>query len=93
MNLKYELQSIISGAGKNPTASLIEAAAHHLGKSKEASGSPQEIELTKNHEAARLIDWIKERQLLYEGIDENRFWPVVQSNVFIWSKTEDMSVN
>jgi len=39
MNLKYELQSIISGAGKNPKRSIIEAAAHDLVKSQEPSGN------------------------------------------------------
>jgi len=48
MNLKYELQSIISGAGKNPKRSIIEAAAHDLGKSQEPSGNAQAIEFSKD---------------------------------------------
>lgn len=52
MNLKYELQSIISGVGKNSTGNLIEAAAYHLRKSKEASGDIEKNEFTKDQEAA-----------------------------------------
>ncbi len=73
MDFKYELQSIISRIGQSSTRNLIEAAAHHLGKSKEASGIPQTIQLTKNQEAARLIDWINESGFWFSKIDESRF--------------------
>jgi hypothetical protein len=60
MDFKDELQSIISRIGQNSTRDLIEAAAHHLGKSKEASGITQTIQLTKSHEATyeKLCFWI-----------------------------------
>jgi hypothetical protein len=63
MNLKYELQSVISGIGKNSTGNLIEAAANHLGKSKEASGSTEKKEFTKDKETTQLIHWITQSGL------------------------------
>jgi hypothetical protein len=73
MNLKYELQRIISGAGKDSTGDLINAAAHHLGKSKAASGKPQEIEFTKDQETTHLISWVEESGLWLHHVDESRF--------------------
>jgi len=73
MDLKHELQSIISGVGKNSTRNLIEAAADHLRKSKKASGNTQTIEFTKNQEATQLIKWIDEFKLWFDKIDEKRF--------------------
>ena len=73
MNLKNELQSIISGTGENSTRNLIEAAAHHLGKSKTAGRNPQEIELSKDQETAQLISWIEESGLWFKEIDESRY--------------------
>jgi hypothetical protein len=73
MNLKYEVQSIISRIGQNSTRNLIEAAAHHLGKSKEASGITQAVQLTKSQEATWLIDWINELGVWFNQIDESRF--------------------
>ncbi len=73
MNLKYELQSIISGTGKNSTRNLIEAAAYHLGKSKETGGNSQTNKLSKGQETAQLISWIGASGLWFKGIDESRF--------------------
>ena len=73
MNLKYELQSIISGVGQDSKGNLIKAAAHQLGKSKEASRNAQAVEFTKDQEAAQLIDWINESKLWFATIDESRF--------------------
>jgi hypothetical protein len=73
MVLKYELQSIISRAGKNPTGNLIEAAAHHLAKSKGASGNPHEIEFSKDQEATQLMRWVGESNVWFTEVDENRF--------------------
>jgi hypothetical protein len=73
MNLKYELQSVISGISKNSTGNLIEAAANHLGKSKEASGSTEKNEFTKDKETAQLIHWISQSGIWVNQVDENRF--------------------
>lgn len=73
MNLKYELQSIISGVGKNSTGNLIEAAAYHLRKSKEASGDIEKNEFTKDQEAAWLIEWIDQTVKWIKSFDESRF--------------------
>ncbi len=73
MNLRYELQRIISGVGKNSEGSVIKAAAYHLGKSKEASGNSQENEFTKGQETKELISWIEESNLWFSGPDESRY--------------------
>lgn len=73
MSLKYELQSIISGIGKNSTGNLVEAAAYHLRKSKEAGGNAEENEFTKDQEAAQLIEWIDQSGKWFNQVDENRF--------------------
>jgi Serine/Threonine/Tyrosine Kinase found in polyvalent proteins len=73
MRLKYELQSIISGVGKDSKGSLIEAAAYQLGKSKEAGGDFKAIEFSKAQEAAQLINWINECNLWFTTLDESRF--------------------
>jgi hypothetical protein len=54
MNLKYELQSIISGAGRDSKANLIEAAAYYLRQSEEAGGDTQGNEFSKDQEAANV---------------------------------------
>lgn len=73
MNLKYELQSIISGIGKNAAGNLIEAAANYLRKSKEASRNAEANEFTKDQEAAQLIEWTSQAGKWFNKIDENRF--------------------
>jgi hypothetical protein len=73
MDLKYELQRIISGVSKNSEGSVIKAAAYYLGKSKETSGNAQENEFTKGQETKELISWIEESNLWFSGPDESRF--------------------
>jgi hypothetical protein len=73
MNLKYELQRIISGVGKNPEGNIIKSATHFLRKSKEASGDAQANEFTKSQETARLISWVEDSKLWFHDIDEKRF--------------------
>ncbi len=58
MNLRDELQNIISGIGENAEGNLIKAAANHLRESKKAGGSVEAIEFTKDEEAKRLIHWV-----------------------------------
>lgn len=52
MTLKYELQIIISGAGRDSKANLIEAAAHYLRQSEEAGGDTQANEFSKDQDVA-----------------------------------------
>jgi hypothetical protein len=73
MNLKYELQRIISGVSENPEGNIIKSAADFLRKSKEAGGNAETNEFTKSQEAARLVDWIEDCGLWFGDIDENRF--------------------
>jgi hypothetical protein len=73
MNVKHELQSIISGIGDHATTDLIQAAAHYIRKSQEASGNAQEPAFTKEQETEKLIDWINEYHLWFSEHDESRF--------------------
>ena len=73
MNLKYELQRIISGVSENPEGNIIKSAADFLRKSKEAGGNAQTNEFTKSQEAARLVGWIEDSGLWFGDIDEKRF--------------------
>jgi len=50
MNLKYELQSIISGTGRDSKGNLIEAAAYYIRQSEEAGGDTQANEFSKDQE-------------------------------------------
>lgn len=73
MNVKHELQSIISGIGDHATTDLICAAAYHLRKSQETSGISQKPEFTKEKEAEKLISWINQNRLWFTDHDESRF--------------------
>jgi hypothetical protein len=73
MSLKHELQILISGTGKETEGNLIQTAAHYLRKSKEAGGTAQANEFTKEQEAERLIDWIYQNNYWHSTIPENRF--------------------
>jgi hypothetical protein len=73
MNVKHELQSIISRIGNHAATNLICAAAHYLRESKETSRISQESELTKEKEAEKLISWINQNRLWFTTHDESRF--------------------
>src|SRR5258707_9822396 len=73
MTLKYELQSIISGAGRDSKANPIEAAAYYLRQSEEAGGDTQANEFSKDQEAKELTDWIQTSNLWFDRVDETRF--------------------
>ncbi len=73
MNIKYELQNIISGVGEHAEENLIKATAHYLRKSEEASRTTQKSKFTKEQEAKKLIDWINTEGLWFLEHDENRF--------------------
>jgi hypothetical protein len=73
MNVKHELQSIVSGIGNHAATNLICAAAHYLRESKETSRISQESELTKEKEAEKLISWINQNRLWFTTHDESRF--------------------
>ena len=73
MKLKYELQSIISGTGRDSKANLIAAAAYYLRQSEKASGDPQANEFSKDQEAQKLRDWIQTSHRWFDKVDETRF--------------------
>jgi hypothetical protein len=55
MNLKHELQSIISGIGDHSAEDLIKAAAHYIRESQKTSGNSEKSEFSKKQEAKKLI--------------------------------------
>jgi hypothetical protein len=73
MNLKHELQSIISGIGDHSAEDLIKAAAHYIRESQKTSGNPEKSEFSKKQEAKKLIEWIETENLWFHNHDENRF--------------------
>lgn len=58
MNLKHELQNIISGIGNHSAEDIIKAAAHYIRESKKTSGDTEKSEFSKEQEAKKLIEWI-----------------------------------
>jgi len=73
MNLKHELQSIISGIGNHSAKDFIKAAAHYIRESQKTSGNSEKFEFTKKQEAKKLIEWIEKENLWFHNHDENRF--------------------
>jgi len=73
MNLKHELQSIISGIGDHSAKDFIKAAAHYIRESKKTSGNTKKSKFTKKQEAKKLIEWIETENLWFHNHDENRF--------------------
>jgi hypothetical protein len=73
MNLKHELQSIISGIGNHSTEDIIKAAAHYTRESKKTSRNTEKSEFTKKQEAKKLVEWIETENLWFYFHDENRF--------------------
>lgn len=51
MNLKHELQSIISGIGDYSAKDFIKAAAHYIRESQNTSGDTEKSEFSKGQEA------------------------------------------
>ncbi len=83
MGLKYELQRIISGVGKNSEGSVIKAAAYHLGKSKETSGKSQENEFTKRQETKELISWIEESKVWFSFVEHRLRFACTIQGIFL----------
>ena len=73
MNLKYELQNVISGIGDPSAENLIQAAAHYLREGQKAGGNAEKTKLTKEQETERLIAWINNRFFWFTEHNESRF--------------------
>ncbi len=73
MNFRDELQNIISGTGQSAKGNLIQAAAYYLSQSKKSGRAVKAEKLTKDEEAAKLIDWAEKENLWFKHIDESRF--------------------
>ncbi len=63
MNLKYEIQNILSGVGDYSAENPIQAAAHHLRESQKAGRNIEKIKFTNEQETKRLIGWINAHNL------------------------------
>jgi hypothetical protein len=63
MNLKYELQHVISGTGKVTKGDLIQAIANHLGKSQKTGRITQKPKPEKEQETTELIKYINLHKL------------------------------
>jgi hypothetical protein len=55
MNLKHELQSIISGIGDHSAEDFIKAAVYHIREIQKTSGDTEKSEFSKKQEAKKLI--------------------------------------
>lgn len=74
MNLRNELQDIISGISDQTGKNLIQAASYYLRKGKEASRNIKANELhTKEHEAEELKRWINSSDLWFKEHDATRY--------------------
>ena len=86
MNLKHELQSIISGIGDHSAEDIIKAAAHHIRESQKTSGDTEKSEFSKKQEAKKLTEWIDSQNLWFCEHDENRFIASgAEQRVFLYS--------
>ena len=57
MNLKHELQNIISGIGDHSAKDFIKAAAHYIRESQKTSGNTEKSEFKKKQETKKLIEF------------------------------------
>jgi hypothetical protein len=73
MNLKHELQSIISGIGNHSATDFIKAAAYYIKESQKTSGNTEKSEFSKKQETKKLTEWIETNNLWFRNHDENRF--------------------
>jgi hypothetical protein len=86
MNLKHELQSIISGIGDYSAEDIIKAAAHHIRESQKTSRDTEKSEFSKKQEAKKLTEWIDSQNLWFCEHDENRFIASgAEQRVFLYS--------
>jgi hypothetical protein len=63
MNFRDELQNIISGTKQSSEESLILSAANYLREGQKTSRGVETVELSKDEEAAKLIEWIESANL------------------------------
>lgn len=74
MSLKDELQSIISGTGRQAGKNLIQAATDYLREGQKTSTNAEKNELlSKEQETTELIKWINDQNLWFKEHDEERF--------------------
>ena len=73
MNLKHELQSIISGIGDYSAENIIKAAAHYIRESQKTGGDTEKSQFSKEQVAKNLIEWFETENLWFHNHDENRF--------------------
>jgi hypothetical protein len=65
MDVKHELQIIISGVGDYSAKDFIKAAAHHIGEGQKTGRSAEESGFSKEQETKKLIEWIQQRGTIF----------------------------
>ena len=73
MNVKYELQSIISGNGSVRNGEIIQTIASYLRAKKEAIQGSSDAKLDKEQEAQILIEYIEAHNLWFRDYDESSY--------------------
>ncbi|MBY0476720.1 MAG: hypothetical protein K2Q24_03675 [Chitinophagaceae bacterium] len=73
MDFRYELQNILSATGQSTAGNLIQTAAHYLKQGQKTGKSIEAVRLTKDEEAAKLIEMAQTENHWIEHIDESRF--------------------
>lgn len=73
MNVKHELQNIISGISDHSEKDLIKAAAYYTGESQKAGRASEKQEFTKEQETKELISWIEQHNLWFDDHNEDRY--------------------
>ena len=73
INIKYELQNILSGTNKVSQGDAIQAITCYLRRSKKASTLAETDKLFKTEEAKKLIAYIEEQKLWIDSINFNDF--------------------
>ena len=63
MNLKNELQTIISGIGDHSAEDIIKAATYNIRESQKTSENSEKPEFSKKQEAKKLTEWIESQNL------------------------------
>jgi hypothetical protein len=73
MSIKLELQNIISGNGEVRHGNLIQTIKLYLRREKKAISGLEKTKLLKAQETKILIDYIEQKNLWFELLDENKY--------------------
>ena len=91
---KHELQNLISGKSSASHDAFIQAIAHHLGGSKEASPMAEKKHQNKTKEKEKLIDYANKHDLWVTKIEEDNFISSgAEQKVYINGEREVLKIN